>query len=204
MDDCPSQSISAAKSALRTEIRSRITRADHAQRVAADDSIQRQLAESGLLAVGGVICGFLALRDEPNLKGLLTDLLREGRRVALPEAMRQSADGVPLMRMIEVEAPEGLSETRRGLHGTSVPSAGSEVAPEAISVVLTPGVAFDAAGTRLGRGGGFYDAFLAALPPTTLLIGVAYEVQVVDRVPRAEHDRSVDWLCTERRLLRTG
>ena len=62
-----------------------------------------------------------------------------------------------------------------------------------------PGVAFDENGGRLGHGGGYYDRFLAQLPPETLLIGVAYEWQVLPEVPLAEWDVPLDFLVTEKR-----
>jgi 5-formyltetrahydrofolate cyclo-ligase len=70
-------------------------------------------------------------------------------------------------------------------------------------VVLVPGVAFDEAGGRLGRGGGFYDRSLAALRATGAVyaVGLAYEAQMAARVPRDAWDEPVDVVATERRLL---
>jgi 5-formyltetrahydrofolate cyclo-ligase len=67
--------------------------------------------------------------------------------------------------------------------------------------VLVPGVAFDRAGGRLGRGAGYYDrAFPVSAPSAPLLIGVAYEIQRVDRLPLVETDRRMDAVVTERAL----
>jgi 5-formyltetrahydrofolate cyclo-ligase len=75
------------------------------------------------------------------------------------------------------------------------------VPPEAIDVVLVPGVAFSVDGHRLGRGGGYYDSALAALP-RALRVGLAFEVQVVAALPREPHDAALDALVTESRTLR--
>ena len=56
-----------------------------------------------------------------------------------------------------------------------------------ISVALVPGMAFDAAGHRLGRGRGYYDRFLSAHPPL-YKIGVCFPFQRVAEVPSEEHD----------------
>jgi 5-formyltetrahydrofolate cyclo-ligase len=70
-------------------------------------------------------------------------------------------------------------------------------------LVLVPGVAFDRAGHRLGRGGGFYDrAFPAGAPRAPFLMGVAYEIQLVDVVPHGEGDRCMQAVVTERALYR--
>lgn len=70
----------------------------------------------------------------------------------------------------------------------------------AIDWILVPGVAFDAAGHRLGYGGGFYDRLLLELPRAPRVAG-AFELQLVDALPRAPHDCVVDAIVTERRVI---
>ena len=70
----------------------------------------------------------------------------------------------------------------------------------AADVVVVPGVAFDAAGRRLGRGGGSYDRALAAV--TVPVVGIALDDEVVDEVPVEPHDRRVDVVVTPTRVLR--
>ena len=66
--------------------------------------------------------------------------------------------------------------------------------------VVVPGLAFDAAGRRLGRGAGFYDRALASCAET-LRVAVGYDFQCVDEVPTDPHDQPMDWVVTERRVL---
>lgn len=75
------------------------------------------------------------------------------------------------------------------------------VAPDAFDLVLVPGLAFDLDGGRLGRGAGFYDRFLATLPKTTRLIGVALDEQIVEKTPRDAFDLPVDALATPSRFV---
>lgn len=81
------------------------------------------------------------------------------------------------------------------------PEVSTGVCVSEIDVVLVPGMAFDRAGRRLGRGGGFYDRFLALIPQA-VRIGIAFEEQVVDRVPSESHDQSIDLLVTPSGLFR--
>jgi 5-formyltetrahydrofolate cyclo-ligase len=65
-----------------------------------------------------------------------------------------------------------------------------------IDVVIVPGLAFTAAGDRLGQGGGWYDRFLAKLGPGATKIGVAFTPQIVDSLPVEPHDIRVDVVIT--------
>lgn len=79
----------------------------------------------------------------------------------------------------------------------------AEGAPSGPTVVLVPGLAFDPSGGRLGRGRGFYDRFLAQQPAGRIAVGVAFDEQVVDSVPRGPHDSGVCVVITPTRLLRS-
>ena len=75
------------------------------------------------------------------------------------------------------------------------------VLPEQIDVVLVPGLAFDRAGNRLGRGKGYYDRFLRCLPADVLTIGVAWEAMVREQIPCEENDCPVKMIVTENEIL---
>jgi 5-formyltetrahydrofolate cyclo-ligase len=72
--------------------------------------------------------------------------------------------------------------------------------PADIDVVLLPGSVFDLHGGRLGYGGGFYDRFLSQEAPQAIRIALAFEMQVVDKVPVQDHDIPVHYLVTEKRI----
>jgi 5-formyltetrahydrofolate cyclo-ligase len=61
-----------------------------------------------------------------------------------------------------------------------------------VDAVIVPGLAFDKANNRLGRGAGYYDRFLPGLPKTSAKIGIAFDFQIVDRLPKEEHDVPLD------------
>ena len=89
---------------------------------------------------------------------------------------------------------EGNSKMHRGKFNipepTTLPYMGH------IDMVLVPGVAFDKIGNRLGRGGGYYDRFIACLGRNTALVGVGYDFQVIDKVPTNRRDKKLDYLMT--------
>jgi 5-formyltetrahydrofolate cyclo-ligase len=72
-------------------------------------------------------------------------------------------------------------------------------------LIVVPGIAFDLQGYRLGYGGGYYDRLLRKVASLRLgvpFVGLAYELQVVDRLPRTRHDVAVHILVTEGRVYR--
>src|SRR5581483_3124470 len=97
-----------------------------------------------------------------------------------------------------------LSELVPGAFSVAEPvSADDAVAPAALAgaVISVPGVGFGVRGQRLGRGGGHYDRFLAALPPEAITVGLAYSFQLLDEVPEEPRDRRLQYIITESALL---
>lgn len=94
----------------------------------------------------------------------------------------------------------GRGPTVRGPWGLTEPGPDCPLVPiEDVDVVVVPGVAFDALGGRLGMGGGFYDRTLQGT--RALRIAVAFDLQIVDRVPREPHDLTMDLVVTPTRTL---
>lgn len=72
------------------------------------------------------------------------------------------------------------------------------------ALVCVPGVAFTAAGIRLGRGGGYYDRMLAALAPGAVAAGLGYSFQLLDQLPCEAWDRRLDFVVTESAVYAAG
>ncbi len=72
--------------------------------------------------------------------------------------------------------------------------------PSTLDLVLTPGVAFDRRGGRLGFGGGYYDRLLLTTP--ALRVGITYDVCLADALPCEEHDQRMDWVMTPTQEIR--
>lgn len=81
------------------------------------------------------------------------------------------------------------------------PSRAPRVKAEEIDVIILPGSCFDEQGGRLGYGGGFYDRFIAQQAPSAIRIGLAFALQVTDRLPLLAHDQRLHALVTEERAL---
>lgn len=138
----------------------------------------------------------LAFRSEWETRPLLRTALASGKRVAAPRVNAAS-------RMLEAYA---ISDPERdlgpGFRGIAEPLPHCPaLALDAIDWVLVPGVAFDTRGRRLGYGGGYYDRLLPLLRDDAHRVAGAFDLQVVDRVPIAPHDRPLDAIMTEARII---
>ena len=72
--------------------------------------------------------------------------------------------------------------------------------PKNIDAVVAPGLAFDRSGGRIGFGGGYYDKLFSELPKNTLLIGIAYNFQILDSLHQDFWDKKVQKVMTENGL----
>ncbi len=138
----------------------------------------------------------LPFRSEWDTAPLVLAALAAGRTVAVPRV-----DPVARMLALHVVADVGR-DIVAGFQGIPEPRPDCPaVTPATIDWVLVPGVAFDAAGRRLGYGGGYYDRLLPLFPPNTARVAGAFDLQIVEQVPAALHDLRVDTIVTERRTL---
>jgi len=72
---------------------------------------------------------------------------------------------------------------------------------DCIDIAIVPGLAFDEKGGRIGAGDGYYDHLIPRLPITTRKVAVAIEEQVVPVVPMESHDKYVDIIITDSRVI---
>lgn len=138
------------------------------------------------------VSAYLAIDGEPDLDPLLWRLRRMGKRLALPVIGHGGK-----MDFFAYHAGAELVSNR---YGIEEPAPGARYIPAlALDLVLTPLVAFDGNGNRLGMGGGYYDRRFGAMPERLrpLLVGVAHEIQQAPTLPAAAWDVPLDAVLTE-------
>ncbi len=135
----------------------------------------------------GCIGFYWPFKGEIDLRHLVRDLLALGAEAALPVV-------VETRQPLEFRAWRPRMKLTRGIWSIPVPSEPNAVRPTAL---LVPLLGFDAAGYRLGYGGGYYDRTLATMRPRPLTIGVGYELGRLETIHPQPHDIPLDAIVTE-------
>jgi 5-formyltetrahydrofolate cyclo-ligase len=188
IDRMSDEAIEEAKAGLR--LRARAQRAAFAEgsRSEAAASASRHFIEGVALTPTDVVAAYWPIREELDCRPLLTWLMDNLQPVCLPVVR---GDEEPLdMRLWEQGTPLYPSG-----FGTLAPADTSPIAEP--DVIIVPLLGFDATGTRLGYGGGYYDRTIAAMRKRPRLVGFAFSTQELPNVPRAPHDRPLDSIITE-------
>jgi 5-formyltetrahydrofolate cyclo-ligase len=168
------------KATLRTRLLAGRAARSPQQRAAAADALATVLAAR--LAGAAVVAGYVPTAEEPG-HGSLPDALPG--RVLLP---------VVPARGRELSWAEHDGRLVPGRFGLQEPS-GPRLPPAALAtadVVVVPALAVAADGTRLGRGGGYYDRALVHARPDAVLVAVVFDEELLDALPAGPHDRRVN------------
>lgn len=184
---------------LRQRHRKRRAELDRAALANAAVALSERLTALPEYQQAGRIAAYFAVNGEIGLEPLIEQALSAGKEVYLPNLERQSLRFSPYfpsqkMRVNRYRLPEPDVDESEML------------APAALDLVLAPLVVFDAACNRIGMGGGFYDRSFsfrknrAADKP--VLIGVAHELQRVERIVPEDWDVRLDMVVTDRAIYR--
>jgi 5-formyltetrahydrofolate cyclo-ligase len=185
------------KKELRKKVQELRDALDPQQRRLLSERIADNLWKVPEFASAETILFFISFRSEVDTLSMIRRTLDEGRTVCIPctEVDDKSMVASRILNMdgdLEVGNYNILEPRKECLR---------PVPPRDIDIVLMPGVAFDSTGGRLGYGGGYYDRFLEKCSPECRLIALAFELQVVDHVPCADHDHHIHMIVTEKRVI---
>jgi 5,10-methenyltetrahydrofolate synthetase len=140
---------------------------------------------------------FWPINQEPDLRPLLETWL-DGGKLSFAALLPVVVDRDAALAFRAWRPGTAMTKDR---YGIPTPAAGEFIPPQAL---LIPLAAFDAAGFRLGYGGGYYDRTLACLRPRPLAIGVGFELSRVDSIDPEPHDGRLDAVVTEAGVHRAG
>lgn len=142
----------------------------------------------------GTVMFYIDVRSEVRTRQHLPAALASGKRIVIPYCV----DGE-----LELFHLESMDELSVGMYKILEPKeelrtvAAKKIPVEQLDLIMVPGVAFDRRGARSGHGKGYYDKLLEHARRDAPLVALAFECQMFDEVPVADHDIFMDKIITE-------
>ena len=172
------------------ELRKKYTkvRAEVEDKEGKDKLIRKNLRELDIYKKAKSVFVFISYKSEVDTRGIIEDILADGKKLLVPL--------VKGSEMIAVEV-KGIDDLEPNKMGILEPKSGKEVTD--VDLTITPGLAFDKDGYRLGYGGGYYDKFFAKVD--TVRMGIGYSDQYVESIVHEDYDKALEYLLTEEGLI---
>jgi 5-formyltetrahydrofolate cyclo-ligase len=183
---------------LRKQILTARNKLDPAQRHKKSSQILERLLPLDEIQASRNIFIYVNFRSEVETVGIIDELLAQGKNVSVPLTRIEEKR----LEIVSISDPDkelvpgycDIPEPREELVRTN------SVNPEQLDVIVLPGSVFDLRGGRFGYGGGYYDRLLASIPRARR-VALAFELQIVDKLPLQNHDEILDTIVTEQRLI---
>lgn len=180
--------ITAEKARLRRQALDWLATLSSQARIAGDESLFRRFLALPQIESARTVLLYHGMDTEPDTVRLLSPLWDMGKQVCLPRCLPGNQMEARLVQRDStlIRHPYGMLEP--GLDCPLIP-------PDQIDLVLVPGLAFDRSGGRLGRGGGYYDRWLAGFSGVTAAL--CRDGLLMESIPRLPHDLGVNLVVTE-------
>lgn len=151
--------------------------------------IKNKLRELDLYKNAESVFIFISFKSEVNTHEMIKMIKEDGKKLL-----------VPLVKSDEMIATEinGIEDLQKNNMGILEPKDGDEETD--IDLTITPGLAFDKEGYRLGYGGGYYDKFFEK--NETIALAIGFDQQRTDFVPHEDYDKKVDYLLTDKNFIK--
>ena len=190
-----SEQDSEQKAQIRRQVLAKLAEMNDEQRHDGSVAACARLTALEVFQHASVVMLYMPLASEVDLTPVAIRCFQTGKTVCVPLVDWKRRD----MEPVEVTSfDDHVMEVDE--HGLRMPRGGAPIPPNLLDLVVVPGLAFDAHGHRLGRGGGYYDRFLGRLRRTAATIGLGFDVQITDEGPVDDGDVSVDIVVTDRRV----
>lgn len=140
---------------------------------------------------------YLSFNNEVNTYPLAKWCLENGKKVVVPYCIKETREIIPF------EINNFTKDLTKSSFGIMEPK--HDLLKKAdikdIDLIIVPGVAFDENCNRLGFGAGYYDRFLPKRAKNTSIIGIAYDYQVINKIPTGIYDVPLDFIITEKKII---
>ena len=174
---------------LRKRLKAERARLSAEQAALSSEQVSRHILACDAYRKAHCIMGYLAFGKELSVDAVLQAALAEGKTVVVP-LLTSATEMTPVV----LQNMHDFELDRYGIRSVRQPAV--QIAPQAIDLVLVPGVAFDREGGRLGMGAGYYDRFLPQAK-RAVLMGVTYDCLLQSELPKDEYDVCMQLLASE-------
>ena len=153
--------------------------------------IEHKLFDTAAIKKAETILFYASLPGEVDTFAMIKKAMALNKRICLPVVLQNQKMMIPTLT-------QSMENLENGTYGIKQPHQDPALAvdPNGIDAVIVPGLCFDKSNNRLGRGVGYYDRFLSALPSKTTTIGLAFDFQITDCLPTEEHDVPLSCVIT--------
>lgn len=191
------EEIREAKRELREKIEKSIKAFSEEEHQARIREIETRLFDFANFLESRIVLLYVNEKNEVDTQNILMKTHDYGKIIVLPVFQREKGR----VRLLKVDDPS--RDLVAGPGGLLAPNLQRcrEVPMECIDIAIIPGVAVDEKGGRLGAGDGTYDRLIPKLPITTRKVALALEDQVVPQIPAEAHDKHVDIIITDKRII---
>ena len=191
------EEIREAKQELRDKIEKSIKSISEEEHRRKTNEIETRLFDFANFLEARIVLLYVSDKNEVDTHNILRKTYDYGKIIILPVFNEDNGS----IRLLKVDDPNrDLVKGSRGLLEPDVQRC-REVPMECIDIALIPGIAVDEKGGRLGAGDGNYDRLIPQLPITTRKVSLVLEDQVVPQIPAESHDKHVDIIITDRRII---
>ena len=185
------------KQEIRNEIKTFFGSLDGDALAANTRIIENRLFEFANFLESKIVLLYVNAENEVATDNIIKRAYEYGKIVVLPTFDPAKSE----VRLMKVDTPEkDLAPGARGILEPN-PARCKEVPVDCIDIAIVPGIAMDEKGGRLGCGDGSYDRLIPDLPMTTRKVGLVFEGQLVSQIPMESHDKHVDIIITEKRVI---
>lgn len=202
MASCTTATVRAAKQALRRDIKGRVAALSDAEKRRQSRVVSQKLFSHPKYKSCSRIAVFLSMHDEVQTDEIIRDVFKRGKSCFIPRYESHSNH----MDMLELHSLQDMETLPLTSWNIRQPSQDDDSREEALAaggldLILMPGLGFDRAGNRLGRGKGFYDTYLERCirhprgKPYT--IALAYKEQLCQAIPVDHNDVLIDEVLYE-------
>lgn len=187
------------KKILRKEILEKRNNIDLVKKEEMDKKILNQFYESKYYKEAEKIFIYISYDSEINTKVIINKALKDKKKIYVPRTEFKTRH----MDAVEIISLDNLIESKYGILEPSI--AESHIDPSELDLIVVPGVAFDRNGGRMGYGAGFYDRYFKKINKENMnkiiKLALAYEFQMLDKVPMNAQDVPVDFIITENEFI---